>query len=221
MRPSPRNRSALLVATPPAAPGQRIGLMGGSFDPPHDGHLAVARTALRRLRLDRVWWLVSPGNPLKSNDALPPQSERIAACRALTRNEPRIVVSGLEADLASAYTIDTLAFLTRRYPQVRFVWLMGADNLTVFHRWRRWREIAALAPIAVVDRPGWHLPALASPAARALERHRQPAARAAALPGLAAPAWVFLPTRLSPLSSTALRRAAGRTGTRRQEGRFP
>ena len=145
MRRHARRRPDLLIATPPAAAGQRIGLMGGSFNPPHDGHLAVSRTALRRLKLDRVWWLVSPGNPLKANDALPPLADRLAACRALTRGEPRILVSGLEADLGSAYTVDTVGFLVERFPATRFVWVMGADNLAGFHRWRRWREIAQRA----------------------------------------------------------------------------
>ena len=210
MRRHSRRRPDLLIATPPAAAGQRIGLMGGSFNPPHDGHLAVSRTALRRLKLDRVWWLVSPGNPLKATDALPPLADRLAASRALTRGEPRILVSGLEADLGSAYTVDTVGFLVERFPATRFVWVMGADNLAGFHRWRRWREIAQRVPIAVVDRPGWHLAAMASPVARALERRRRPANQAPALPGLFPPAWVFLPTRLSPLSSSALRRHAAR-----------
>lgn len=200
-----RQMPGLMIDTPPAAAGQRIGLMGGTFNPPHEGHLTVARTALRRLRLDRIWWLVSPGNPLKSNDNLPALASRIADCQALVRHDPRISVTGLEAELGSVYTSDTVAFLTSRHPTTRFVWIMGADNLAGFHRWKRWRTIAAALPIAIIDRPGWHLAALASPAASALARARLPERHAAALSAAAPPAWVFLPTRLSQQSSSALR----------------
>ncbi len=202
-----RKTSDLALKTPPAAPGQRIGLIGGSFNPPHEGHLMVTQTALKRLHLDRMWWLVSPGNPLKSNDALPDLSERISACRTLTQDYRRIDVSGLEQDLGSVYTAHTLAFLTRRFPLVHFVWVMGADNLAGFHLWRQWRDIAMTVPIAVIDRPGWHLAALSSPVARALAQHRLPSSRARILPFTKPPAWIFLSTRLSPHSSTALRRA--------------
>lgn len=201
----PRSLSEIAVKMPPAAAGQRIGLMGGSFNPPHKGHLTVARTALNRLRLDSIWWLVSPGNPLKVNDGLPALPQRIAACRALTRHDPHIQVSGLEAELGSVYSSDTIAFLTRRHPAVHFVWVMGADNLATFHCWRRWRDIALAMPIAVIDRPGWHFGALSSPAAGALARNRLPESHAARLPFARPPAWIYLHTRLSPQSSTALR----------------
>lgn len=167
----------------------------------------VTQTALKRLHLDRMWWLVSPGNPLKSNDALPDLSERISACRTLTQDYRRIDVTGLEQDLGSVYTAHTLAFLTRRFPLVHFVWVMGADNLAGFHLWKQWRDIAMTVPIAVIDRPGWHLAALSSPVARALAQHRLPSSRARILPFTKPPAWIFLSTRLSPYSSTALRRA--------------
>ncbi|MCB1504373.1 MAG: nicotinate-nucleotide adenylyltransferase [Hyphomicrobiaceae bacterium] len=196
----------MLAKPPHAAPGLRIGLMGGSFNPPHDGHLHVAREVLRRVRLDAVWWIVSPGNPLKAGHATPPLAARIAQARALAASEPRIAVTGFEAELGSVFTVDTLAFLRRRYPLTRFVWVMGADNLAGFHRWRRWRGIAPIFPIAVVDRPGWHLAALSSPAASALARNRIPEANAATLPTSKPPAWAFLTGRLSPLSSTELRR---------------
>ncbi len=179
--------------------------MGGSFNPPHHGHLTVSRTAARRLRLDRIWWIVSPGNPLKHNDTLAPLGERIAACRTLTRHDRKIIVTGFEVDLGTAFTAATLAFLTRRFPATRFVWLMGADNLASLHRWRRWRTIARTVPIAVVDRPGWNLKAIAAPAARTLARNRVPDRRATRLAQQRPPAWVFLPTRLSPMSSTDLR----------------
>jgi nicotinate-nucleotide adenylyltransferase len=192
---------------PAAAAHRRIGLMGGSFDPPHAGHRRIAETALRRLRLDSLWVLVSPGNPLKSRDGLDRLPQRLAATRALMAH-PRIVVSSVEAAIGTRYTVDTLAVLTRRFPHARFVWVMGADSLATLHRWRAWRRIACLVPIAVVDRPGWRLAALASPAARALHRHRLDERHAARLPGHRPPAWALLSTRLSPLSSTELRRAA-------------
>ncbi|MGQ0672680.1 MAG: nicotinate-nucleotide adenylyltransferase [Hyphomicrobium sp.] len=199
------------LAQPPLAlPRQRIGVMGGSFDPPHAGHLNVAETAMKRLGLDRLWWVVSPGNPLKATDGRPSQDERMAACRRLITN-PRMEVTGFEAALGSPYTARTLAFLHRRYPGTFFVWVMGADNLAQFHRWQDWRGIAATTPIAVVDRPGWRLKALASPAAQALAASRRSEQQADALPNMPPPAWTMLTTRLSPLSSTALRqKPAGR-----------
>lgn len=200
------------VRTPIALPGERIGVMGGSFNPPHEGHLLVARTALRRLRLDRLWWLVTPGNPLKENDGLPPLDDRMAACRQLAR-DPRMVVTGLERELGTPYTAATLAFLVSRFPRVRWVWVMGADNLASFHHWQRWRAIARTMPLAVVDRPGFRLRALASPAARTFARNRMPEAKAAALADCAPPAWALLSARLCDLSSTALR-LRSRSGAR-------
>jgi nicotinate-nucleotide adenylyltransferase len=182
----------------------RIGLMGGSFNPAHAGHRLVALTALRRLRLDRVWWLVTPGNPLKDNARLPPLAARIAAAQAVA-DHPRIDATGLEAALGTRYTHDTVEELARRCPGVRFVWIMGADNLLQFHRWQRWRDIAAALPIAVVDRPGATLTAPGAPAAVALAGRRLREADAAALPLARPPAWVFLHGPRSPLSSTRLR----------------
>jgi len=198
-------RSPLFVRTPPALPGQRIGIMGGSFNPPHDGHLIVARTALRRLRLDQLWWVVTPGNPLKSHDRLAPLPQRLAGCRALIGGDRRMHVTAFEADLGSPYTARTLQFLTQRYPSTRFVWVMGADNLAHFHRWQNWRGIARLMPFAVVDRPEWRLKALASPAAHSLSRVQRPESSAGRLAVVPAPAWTFLTSKLSSLSSTALR----------------
>lgn len=193
------------IQPPLAFAGQRIGLMGGTFNPPHDGHLACAETALRRLQLDRLWWMVTPGNPLKQNDGLPPLEQRMVASRNLTNNDPRIVVTAFEQGLSARFTYSTLAYLSRRMPGVRFVWIMGADNLVGFDRWQNWRGIANLVPIAIVDRPGWRHAALASPAARALARFRVPEFEAALLPTANPPAWTFLTTRLSDLSSTSLR----------------
>jgi nicotinate-nucleotide adenylyltransferase len=203
------------VGTPVALAGQRIGLMGGTFDPAHAGHVLVAETALKRLELDVLWWIVSPGNPLKDTRALTPQAERIAAVAKLVE-DPRIHVTGFEADLGSAYTIDTLSFLKRRFPATKFVWVMGADNLAGFARWRRWRDIALAMPMAIVDRPGYRMKALASPAGRALERHRLPETAAATLTDERPPAWVFLTVPLSHLSSTALR-ARAKSGTAKNE----
>lgn len=203
-------RSALqsfgtLEAHPPLAlPGERIGLMGGTFNPPHEGHVVCAETALKRLDLDQLWWIVTPGNPLKSATGLPSLEARMAASRALV-SDPAIKVTGFEAELGSPYTYATVRYLRRRFPRTRFVWVMGADNLANFDRWQHWRGIAGLVPIAVVDRPGWHLKALASPAARALARSRLPESAAVSLLRQKPPAWVFLTTRLSGLSSTALR----------------
>ena len=208
MHPSPRSNSMLLVKTPPAMPGQRIGLMGGSFNPPHEGHVAISQTALKRLNLDRLWWIVSPGNPLKDHAGLPPLKARIATSKALIGQNPRIVVTGFEADLGTSYTWATIEFLKRRYPLVHFVWIMGADNLAQFHQWRNWRRVAQSLPIAVIDRPGWHLGALASPSAVSLARWRVPASLTANLAIRKTPAWTFLPTRLSAASSTQIRRSA-------------
>lgn len=205
-----RSFGSLAVSTPLAAPGQRIGLMGGSFNPPHGTHVAISEAALKYLKLDQIWWLVTPGNPLKNHDDLAPLAERMAACRRLAVN-PRIQITALEADLGSALTAVTIAFLKRRLPRVRFVWIMGGDNLAGFHRWTGWRQIARLMPFVVADRPQWRLKALASPAARALQRFRLPDATAAALlPLKAPPAWLYLTLRLAPESSTAIR--AGRAG---------
>ena len=189
---------------PPHARGMRIGLFGGSFNPPHAGHVHVSRLALLRLKLDRVWWLVSPGNPLKDNGHLRPLAERLALARALIR-DPRIVPTGIEADIGTRYTLDTLRALRRRAPHLRFVWIMGADNLMQFDRWKGWQAIAAEVPIAVIDRPGATLGAPAAPAARALAPFRVPERAAASLCLRQPPAWVLLHGPRSTLSSSAMR----------------
>ena len=204
IRSSPSSFGSLRVRTPLAMPGQRVGIMGGSFNPPHDGHRIVAETAVKRLGLDQLWWVVTPGNPLKANGGLPPLKDRIMAAQKFARG-PRMKVTGFEAELGTPYTAATLAFLSRRYPGVRFVWVMGADNLASFDRWQHWRQIADMMPLAIVDRPGWRLKALARPAAAALANSRIPETEANQLALLPAPAWVFLTSRLSPLSSTTLR----------------
>ena len=184
-------------------PGQRIGLLGGSFDPPHAGHVHITRWALRSFRLDAVWWLVSPGNPLKSHGpaALP---RRLAACRALMRH-PRVAITGIEAQLGTRYTADTLAALRRRYPRLTFLWLMGADNLAGFHRWERWQSIMQSVPVGVLARPDQQLAAAMSPAARRFARHRLPPHAAGALARHAPPCWALQTGPMSPLSSSAIR----------------
>ncbi len=190
----------------------RIGLFGGTFDPPHQAHLEATLLAMKRLRLDRVWWLVTPGNPLKNTRGLAPLAERIAAARALT-DHPRIDVTGIEATINTRFTYDTIQWLITRCPGVHFVWVMGADNLRSFHRWQRWRGIAKLVPIVVVDRLGPSLYAGASPAGQALNHARIPEHAAPSLPGRRPPAWAFLHGLKSPLSSTALRALRDRPGT--------
>ncbi len=192
---------------PAAVPGQTIGLFGGSFDPPHAGHRHVADTALARLKLDRVWWLVTPGNPLKDVRSLAPLPERLAAVARLA-GRGRMVVTDLEARLGTRYTLDLVRRLTRLMPAVRFVLIIGADNWAGFHRWGGWREIAATVPIAVIDRPGATFAALSSPAARAFAGARVPEGRARTLARRGAPAWVFLTGERVRLSSTMIRQSA-------------
>ena len=192
---------------PHAARGLRVGLLGGSFNPAHDGHRLASFTALRKLGLDQVWWLVTPGNPLKDNSALPSLSQRIARA-ADVANHPRIAVTGIEARLGTRFTAETLAALMGRYPGVRFVWLMGSDNLAQFHRWQNWRGIARMMPIGVIDRPGSTHKAMRSRAAIALGRWRLDESDGLLLPTETAPAWMFLHGRRSDLSSTALRSRA-------------
>jgi nicotinate-nucleotide adenylyltransferase len=164
----------------------------------------ISETALKRLGLDKVWWVVTPGNPLKRRSELAPLAERLMLCRTLATNR-RIEVTDFETDLPAPYTFSTLAFLKSRSPLVRFVWIMGADNLAEMERWHRWREIFGLFPIAVVDRPGWRLKALSSKPARAYAGRRLPESQAKMLALTPPPAWTFLTGPLSRVSSTALR----------------
>ena len=205
MRKSAPFRFGSIRARPPhAEAGQRIGLLGGSFNPPHAAHRLISQIALKRLRLDRIWWLVTPGNPLKTKGGLLPLDERLALCREMA-GDARITVTAFEAGLQSSFTVAALAFLNSRLPQTRFVWIMGADCLPQFHRWGQWREIFQLLPIAVIDRPSWHFKALASPAAMAFARARRPEARAATLAKARPPAWTLLTGPLIALSSTEIR----------------
>jgi nicotinate-nucleotide adenylyltransferase len=183
----------------------RIGLYGGSFNPAHAGHRHVSLLALKHLQLDRIWWIVTPGNPLKDTGELASTAERVAEAKRLAAH-PRIDVTSFEEAIGARYTVDTLSFLVRRFRTVNFVWIMGADNLASFHRWRGWETIAGLMPIVVVDRPGFTLKATRSRAATRLAPYRVEEDAAPALPAMEPPAWIFLHGPRSALSSTELRR---------------
>ena len=187
-------------------PHRRIGLLGGSFNPAHGGHLHISLLALQRLDLDEVWWLVSPQNPLKPVKGMAPFEQRRASAEALAKGHPRIKVSAIEASLHTSYTADTIAALERRYPHTRFVWLMGGDNLAQLPRWKRWVELMERVPIAVFDRPQTSLRALAGKAAQRFARARVAAAGARNLAEMSPPAWTFFHTRLNPRSATEIRR---------------
>ncbi|WP_205523951.1 nicotinate-nucleotide adenylyltransferase [Oceanomicrobium pacificus] len=190
---------------PIAEPGLRVGLLGGSFDPPHSGHVHITRWALRRFDLDQVWWLVSPGNPLKAEG--PASLERrMAACHAII-DHPKVVITDLEARIGTRYTAQTLDRIFRHYPGTRFVWLMGADNLVQFHKWDSWDWIMENVPIGVLSRPGEQIRAGLSPAARRYARYRRDARRARGLPFAEAPAWTLLTGRMVQESSTRIRDA--------------
>ena len=188
---------------PVARPGRRIGLLGGSFDPPHAGHVHITREALKRFQLDEIWWLVSPGNPLKAQGPAP-LFERLNKARAMM-DHPQVRVTDLEAKMGTRYTAETLAGLLQRYPGVSFVWLMGADNLAGFHRWDRWREIFEAVPIGVLARPGDRISARMSPAARHFRSAKLKSRESGALAQSDAPAWCFVNVPMMPISSTELR----------------
>ncbi len=188
-----------------------IGLLGGSFDPAHEGHALISREALRRFGLDEVWWLVSPGNPLKARGPAP-LADRMARAREVMRH-PRVRVTDLEARFGTRYTHATLTALLAAYPGVRFVWLMGADNLATFHRWDRWQEIMEMVPVGVMARPGQRISARMSPASRRFARFRLKGRAARLLCGSEPPRWCFLNVPMSDISSTELRaRGAWRSG---------
>lgn len=204
VKPLTASEYADALKIPHVEEGMSVGLFGGSFNPPHEGHRHVARTALQRLQLDRLWWLVSPGNPLKSNGNLPNLAERIAWSRALIR-DPRVDITGCEATLQTHYSADLVLRLLKRFPSVRFVWIMGADNLTNFHRWERWQDIADRVPICIIDRPGDTLSTRSSRAARRYMGARLDEADAKLIKNYKAPVWTFIHAPRSALSSTALR----------------
>jgi nicotinate-nucleotide adenylyltransferase len=201
-------RPSIAKGIPLFTEGMRVGLLGGSFNPPHLAHRAISLFAIKRLRLDRVWWLVSPGNPLKDNGHLHGLYERAEAARQMA-DDPRIDITCLESVIGTRYTADTVNHLRRRASGLRFVWIMGADNLAQFHRWQNWQRIAAQVPIAVIDRPPQSFRALTAPAAQALARYRVSENQARRLATLRAPAWVFLTGLKINLSSTGLRNPDG------------
>lgn len=187
-----------------------IGLLGGSFDPAHEGHVHITREALKRFGLDEVWWLVSPGNPLKTQGPAP-LGQRMAHAREVMCH-PRVRVTDLEARLGTRYTHATLTRIMALYPGVRFVWLMGADNLASFHKWDKWRKIMERVPIAVMARPGQRISAKLSPAARAFRHRKLRAREAMRIKRASPPAWVFVNVPMSDVSSTTIR-AQGSWGT--------
>lgn len=208
---APIRFGTIKARSPLTLPGQRVGLIGGSFNPPHAAHLLISQIALRRLGLNRVWWIVTPSNPLKGRNELTPLEERLTQSKVVA-HDPRIEVTAFEQNLPTRFTAGTLAFLRHRHPGVHFVWIMGADCLAEFHRWGQWQEIMVGLPVAVVDRPGLHLKALASRCARAFSRYRQPESRASLLAWKHPPAWVFLTGARSALSSTAIRAERQKSG---------
>ena len=187
-----------------------VGLLGGSFDPAHAGHVEITRAALRRFALDQLWWLVSPGNPLKPHGPAPMQ-DRIAAARQLI-TDPRVKVSSVEADLGTRYTAETLAALAARYPKTRFIWLMGADNLMQFDQWQNWHSIITTTPLGILARPGSRLAPLKARAAQIYRWARLPAAQSHQLGRYQAPCWCYVNMPMVDLSSTALRTQAWPSG---------
>ncbi len=180
--------------------------MGGSFNPAHDGHRHLSLEALRRLGLDAVWWLASPQNPLKAASGMAPLAERMNSAREVAAH-PRILVSDLEIRLGTRFTADTLAALTRRFPRTRFVWLMGADNLVELPKWRNWKQIFHLAPIAIFDRPPYSQRALSGTAASHFAQYRMGERQAGRLAEYRPPVWIFFHSRLHWASATKLRAA--------------
>jgi len=183
---------------------RRIGLLGGSFNPAHEGHRDISLAALTYLDLDEIWWMVSPQNPLKPVDGMASFADRMASARAMAQH-PRIRVTDIESRLSTQFTADTLRKLVTRFPSYRFVWLMGADNLAQISSWRDWTRIFHLTPIAVFDRPTYTIKALTSLAARHFRRSRRREAALKTLAATPAPAWVFVHHRLNPISATQIR----------------
>ncbi len=192
---------------------RRVGLLGGSFNPAHGGHRRISLFALQALGLDEVWWLVSPGNPLKPAEGMAPLAARLASAQRIARGAP-IRPTAIERELGTRYTVDTLRALKRRYPKIDFIWLMGSDNLAQFHHWRDWRGIARTMPIAVIARPGYDGAAFASPAMAWLGRYRRSAAGLSTGAGWSTPALILLRFDPDPRSATALRRRTPDWATR-------
>lgn len=196
--------SGKYLQLPHSEQGRRIGLFGGSFNPPHNGHLLVSEIAIKRLQLDQIWWIITPGNPLKDTNQLAPLLQRIKWCEDIA-NHPSIKITAFELAHPTRFTADMLDFIKTRRANVNFVWIMGADNLASFHKWQRWQDIANMMPLAVIDRPGSTLSSRSSMAALALSRFRLDESDAALLPTMPAPAWTFIHGPRSSLSSTKIR----------------
>jgi nicotinate-nucleotide adenylyltransferase len=200
---------------------RRIGILGGSFNPAHRGHLDISLTAIHRLGLDQVWWLVSPQNPLKAIDGMAPFAERLASARAMAHGpggDSRIKVTDLEARLGTTYTAETLALILQRFPRHRFVWLMGADNLGQISQWKDWQQIFHRLPIAVFARPTYSLRALAAKAARRFAPYRLREGAGRKLVMAQPPAWLFVHARLNPISATEIRKRRTRSRNRTEKG---
>jgi nicotinate-nucleotide adenylyltransferase len=191
---------------PIATRGMVIGLLGGSFDPAHEGHAHITREALKRMGIEQVWWLVTPGNPLKARQPAP-MADRLARARVVMRGHPAVKITALEEVLGTRLTAETLARLTAIYPGVTFVWLMGADNLAQFHRWTRWRDILSMVPVGVLARPGSGLAARRSVAATVYSGNR--VTRGENLSHRRPPAWVFVNLPLNRASSSEIRARGG------------
>ena len=187
----------------PVRHGMSVGLLGGSFDPAHAGHVHLTRVALKRFGLDRVVWLVSPGNPLKTRGPAP-LDDRIAHAQQIIR-DPNVIISDFETRIGTAYTAETIDALKAIHPGVNFVWLMGADNLQQFHRWQRWEDILHTLPIGILARPGWRQSGLHSRTARQYRHARLPGRASQLLADFSAPAWCFVNMPMTPVSSTELR----------------
>jgi nicotinate-nucleotide adenylyltransferase len=200
-------KSQMMQGFPYLRPGMTVGLLGGSFDPAHLGHVQISRAALQRFDLDCLWWLVSPGNPLKSR--APASMERRVAAAQDLMDHPRVRISDIEARLGTRYTAQTLRALRRLYPQVRFTWLMGADNLAHFHRWKDWQQIMETVPIGVLARPGDRISARLSPAARIYRSQMVKDSQSQCLARSQAPAWCFVNVPMIAQSSTAIRATGG------------
>lgn len=192
-----------------------MGLLGGSFNPAHDGHRHISLIALERLRLDEVWWMVSPQNPLKATAGMATMAARIEAAQRIADHR-RIRVTGIESEFGTSHTVDTIAALRRRFRAIRFVWLMGADNLVQIPQWKQWRRLFRSVPIAVFPRPTYSLRALSGVASRRFAKARVPPSRARALADLRPPAWTFLRVPTHATSATEIRRR-----TRGPDGREP
>lgn len=195
--------------TSPLIAARKVGILGGSFNPAHEGHLHISRVALARLDLDQVWWMVSPQNPLKPVKGMGRLAERLAAARRLAA-DPRIRVTGIEETLGTRYTVDTLRALRVRFPRTRFVWIMGADNLIQIVRWKRWQSIFHIVPIAVFARPSYSLKALSDTAAQRFRHARLRQEQASVLVSQRPPAWAFVNMPQNAASATRIRKSRGR-----------